>query len=123
RGKFVIKPKGYQVFPPEIEAHIEKVPEVAMTAVVGAKHEIFSEGVVAFVQLRKGRGPVDQDAVKAKIIEHCKSLTSYKRPNMIVFLDEIPLNRVDKTDYKKLYEIVEKHVDQERANGGWDAKK
>ncbi len=124
RGKFVIKPKGYQVFPPEIEAHIEKVPEVAMAAVVGAKHEVFSEGVVAFVQLRKGKGgPVDENAIKAKINEHCKSLTSYKRPNLIVFVEEMPLNRVDKTDYKQLYEIVEKHVDQERARGGWDAKK
>ncbi|MEX2682018.1 MAG: class I adenylate-forming enzyme family protein [Candidatus Sigynarchaeota archaeon] len=125
RAKFVIKPKGYQVYPPEIEAHIEKVPEVAACAIVGAKHEVFSEGVVAFVQLRKSKDgkPVDQDSIRKKINEHCKSLTSYKRPNLIVFLDEMPLNRVDKTDYKELYGIVEKYVEEERKKGGWDMKK
>nr|MDO8108786.1 class I adenylate-forming enzyme family protein [Candidatus Sigynarchaeota archaeon] len=125
RAKFVIKPKGYQVYPPEIEAHIEKLPEVSLSAVVGAKHEIFSEGVVAFVQLRKSKDgkPVDQDAMRKKINEHCKSLTSYKRPNLIVFMDEIPLNRVDKTDYKQINAVVEQYVEEERKKGGWDMKK
>ncbi|MBN2153129.1 MAG: acyl--CoA ligase [Candidatus Lokiarchaeota archaeon] len=125
RAKFVIKPKGYQVFPPEIEAHVERVPEVAACAIVGAKHEVFSEGVVAFVQLRKAKDgkPVDQESIRKKINDHCKSLTSYKRPNFIVFLDEIPLNRVDKTDYKELYGIVDKYVEEERNKGGWDARK
>lgn len=123
RGKFVIKPKGYQVFPPEIESHIEKLPEVAMAAVVGAKHEVFSEGVVAFVQLKKGKQPVDPFAVMGKINEHCKAMAGYKRPSLIVIVDEIPLNRVDKTDYKQLYDIVDKHVEAERAMGRWDARK
>jgi fatty-acyl-CoA synthase len=125
RAKFVIKPKGYQVYPPEIEAHIEKIPEVQLSAILGAKHEVFSEGVVAFIQLRKPKDgkPYDLDAIRKKIIEHCKSLTSYKRPNLIVFLDEIPLNRVDKTDYKQLYSVVEQYVEEERKKGGWDMKK
>ena len=117
RSKFVIKPKGYQVYPPDIEAHIEKIPEVSLCAVIGAKHEVFTEGVVAFVELKKGR---TLDA--AKIHEHCKSLAAYMRPSLIVFLDEIPLNRVDKTDYAELYKIVDKYVNEERARGGWDAK-
>ncbi|MHA1732915.1 MAG: class I adenylate-forming enzyme family protein [Promethearchaeota archaeon] len=116
RGKFVIKPKGYQVFPPEVEAHIEKLPEVALAAVVGAKHEVYSEGVVAFVQLRRGKSLTSR-----QVLEHCRSLAGYKRPSLVVFLDEIPLNRVDKTDYKQLYEVVDKYVDEERARGGWDA--
>jgi acyl-CoA synthetase (AMP-forming)/AMP-acid ligase II len=117
RSKFVIKPKGYQVYPPDIEAFIEKLPEVSLCAVVGAKHEVFTEGVVAFIELRKGK---TLDA--AKIHEHCKGLTAYMRPSLIVFLDEIPLNRVDKTDYAELNKTVEKYVNEERARGGWDAK-
>ncbi|MHA1338135.1 MAG: class I adenylate-forming enzyme family protein, partial [Promethearchaeota archaeon] len=117
RGKFVIKPKGYQVYPPEVEAHIEKLPEVSLAAVVGAKHEVFSEGIIAFVELKKGK-----KITAEKIMEHCKSLAAYKRPSLIVFMDEIPLNRVDKTDYKQLYDMVPKIIEEERKKGGWDAK-
>lgn len=117
RGKFVIKPKGYQVYPPEVEAHIEKLPEVVLSAVCGAKHEVFSEGVVAFVQLRRGKRLSAKD-----IIEHTKDLAAYKRPSLIRFLDEIPLNRVDKTDYKILYDMLPQIIEEERAKGGWDAK-
>ena len=117
RSKFVIKPKGFQIYPPDVEAHIEKLPEVSLAAVIGAKHEVFTEGVVAFVEVRKGKS-IDA----AKIHEHCKSLTGYMRPSLIVFMDEIPLNRVDKTDYSELYKVVDKYVNEERARGGWDAK-
>jgi len=122
RSKFVIKPKGYQVYPPQIEAHIEKLPEVMMAAVVGAKHEVYSEGVVLYVELKKGRKLPTEVELKKKILEHCEELPAYMRPNLIIFMDEIPLNRVDKTDYKELYDRVVADVDAERAKGGWDAK-
>ena len=117
RGKFVIKPKGYQVYPPEVEAFIEKLPEITLAAVCGAKHEVFSEGVVVFVELRKGK-KIDAKA----IMGHCKGLAAYKRPSLIIFLDEIPLNRVDKTDYKILYELLPNYIEAERNKGGWDKK-
>ncbi len=117
RSKFVIKPKGYQVYPPEIEDYVARLPEVSLAAVVGARHEVFSEGIVLFVELKKGK-----KISAEKIMAHCKDLTSYKRPNLIVFLDEIPLNRVDKTDYKELQAIVGKYVEEERKKGGWDSR-
>jgi acyl-CoA synthetase (AMP-forming)/AMP-acid ligase II len=117
RGKFVIKPKGYQVFPPQIEEFIQKMPEIQLAAVVGARHEEFSEGVVAFVEFRKGKSTTVE-----KIHEHCKGLAAYMRPSLIIILDEIPLNRVDKTDYQELMKIVPKYIDEERAKGRWDAK-
>ena len=117
RSKFVIKPKGYQVYPPEIEDYIAQLPEIANVAILGAPHEVFVEGVVAFIELKKGR-----TLSKEKIMEHSKGMAAYKRPSMIVFLDEIPLNRVDKTDYAELKKVVQKYIDEERARGGWDAK-
>lgn len=117
RGKFVIKPKGYQVYPVEVEDHISKMKEVFSVAVVGAKHEVFTEGVVAFVALKHGR-----KLEPRAIMEHCRDLAAYKRPSLIVFVDEIPLNRVDKTDYKQLYDVVDQYIDAERARGGWDAQ-
>ncbi|MBD3353359.1 MAG: AMP-binding protein [Candidatus Lokiarchaeota archaeon] len=118
RGKFVIKPKGYQVYPPEVEEHIAKLPEVSLAAVVGAKHEVYSEGVVAFVELNRGK-----QITKKKLKEHCRQLAGYKRPSLFVFLDQIPLNRVDKTDYHDLNKIVGKYIEEERAAGRWDAEK
>ena len=55
-------------------------------------------------------------------MEHSKGMAAYKRPSMIVFLDEIPLNRVDKTDYAELKKVVQKYIDEERARGGGNAK-
>jgi fatty-acyl-CoA synthase len=117
RGKFVIKPKGYQVYPPEIEQFIEKMPEVGLAAILGYRHEVFSEGVVAFIQTARNK-----KITSKKIAEHCKELASYKRPSFYIFIDEIPLNRVDKTDYAELNKIIGKYIDEERAKGGWDAK-
>lgn len=118
RAKFVIKPKGYQVYPPEVEAHIEKIPEVSLAAVVGAEHEIYSEGVVAFIEVKGNNNSIS----KEDIDQHCKKLAGYKRPSLIIFLDQIPLNRVDKTDYKVLNEQVGKYIEQARAQGKWDAQ-
>jgi acyl-CoA synthetase (AMP-forming)/AMP-acid ligase II len=117
RGKFVIKPKGYQVFPPQIEEYLLKRPEIANAAIVGHRHEEHSEGVVAFIELKKGR-TITQESIE----EHCKGLAAYMRPSLFIFIDEIPLNRVDKTDYQALLAIVGKYVDEERQKGGWDAK-
>ena len=99
-----------------MEAYIEKLAEVSLSAVCGAKHEVFSEGVVAFVQLRKGKTLTTED-----IMEHCKGLAAFKRPSLVIFLEEIPLNRVDKTDYKILYDILPKYIEEERAKGRWDS--
>jgi fatty-acyl-CoA synthase len=117
RAKFVIKPKGYQVYPPQIEEHFQKLSEVANAAIIGYRHEEFSEGVVAFIEFKKGR-----ILTNAQLEEHAKNLTAYMRPSLYVMIDEIPLNRVDKTDYQALLKIVGSHVDAERAKGGWDAK-
>jgi len=115
RRKFLIKPKGYQVFPPEVEAHISELPEVEYIGIVGANHKIFTEGIVAYIKVREG-----MTLSKEKIMEHCKEIAAYKRPSLIVFLDEFPLNRVAKTDYLVLRERVEEDIEQARQNGGWD---
>jgi fatty-acyl-CoA synthase len=117
RAKLMIKPKGYNVFPIEVEEHISKLNGVASVGVVGAQHNIFTEGIVAYVQLKPGAKLTEK-----QVIEHCKQIASYKRPSLVVFVDEMPLNRVAKTDYKVLKERVEQDVKEKREAGGWDAK-
>lgn len=116
RAKLMIKPKGYNVFPIEVEDHISKLDGVASVGVVGAQHNIFSEGIVAYVQLKPGA-----ELTEEQVMEHCKQIASYKRPSLVVFIDEMPLNRVAKTDYKILKEKVEYNVKRAREQGKWDA--
>ena len=115
RRKFLIKPKGYQVFPPEVEAFIAELPEVESVAIVGAKHEVFTEGIVAYIKVKEG-----ETLSKEKVMEHSKGMAAYKRPSLIVFIDEFPLNRVAKTDYVTLKDRVQEDIEKARAEGGWD---
>jgi acyl-CoA synthetase (AMP-forming)/AMP-acid ligase II len=116
RRKFLIKPKGYQVFPPEVEAYIAEMEKVESVAIVGAKHEVFTEGIIAYIKVNEG-----ETLTKEEVMEHCKGIAAYKRPSLIVFIDEFPLNRVAKTDYVSLKDRVPEDIEKAREEGGWDA--
>ncbi|MBD3186213.1 AMP-binding protein, partial [Candidatus Bathyarchaeota archaeon] len=120
RSKFVIKPKGYQVFPTEVEDFIEqRLPgKVIVVACVGAHHDIFSEGIIAFVERAPGA-----DLTKEELDNAVKELAAYKRPTHFEILEEgdIPLNRVAKTDYMALKKRAEDIVERLRTQGKWDA--
>lgn len=118
RRKFVIKPKGYQVFPSDVENHIsgELGDRVANVACVGVEHELFSEAILAFVE-SAGR-PISPEEVKLA----AKGLAAYARPSHVVVLQqgEIPLNRVAKTDYTLLQVRAKEVVKGLRDAGQWD---
>jgi len=120
RSKFVIKPRGYQVFPGEIESFITDTfaDQVVRTGVVGVPHEVWTEGIVAFVELKR-EGALD----RATLDHRLKEIAAYKRPAHIVFVGagELPLNRVAKIDYLVLRERALAEVKTLRAQGGWDA--
>jgi len=118
RGKLVIKPKGYQVFPAQVEEHFCDLSEsVAACAVVGVQHEVFSEAIVAYVEPKPGASP-DLAAMAA----HARGLAAYMRPSHYVLLEPagMPLNRVAKTDYVELGKMARAEVDRLREQGGWD---
>jgi acyl-CoA synthetase (AMP-forming)/AMP-acid ligase II len=118
RARQVIKPKGYQVFPAQVEDHFCELKEaVAACAVVGVEHEVFSEGIVAFVERKPGA-----ELTPARLEEHAKGMAAYMRPSHYVILEQgqIPLNRVAKTDYLTLKERAKEEVARLRAGGGWD---
>lgn len=50
-------------------------------------------------------------------------MAAYKRPNHVVILEQdgIPLNRVQKTDYKTLEEMALEEIKTLREKGGWDS--
>ena len=84
RSKLVIKPKGYQVYPPEVENHIfSKLKEkISNAAIVGEAHEIFSEAIIAFVEKKKGA-----ELTVDEVNKSCLDIAAYQRPSLVVILE------------------------------------
>lgn len=120
RRKFVIKQKGYNVFPNEVEAHIAGLEGVDMVDVIGAKHAVFDEGILAFVRLKEG-----SQLTADQIMDHCKSIAAYKRPQHIEIWPHdkaFPLTRSAKVDKLKLAEMADDIIGRLRREGKWDEK-
>jgi long-chain acyl-CoA synthetase len=84
RSKEMIKVRGFQVAPAEIEAVLHGHPAVEDCAVFGVPDGTDGESVVAAVAARE---PVDAAELTARVGE---SLASYKRLSRVVFVPEIP---------------------------------
>ncbi|MBS1678820.1 MAG: AMP-binding protein [Actinobacteria bacterium] len=76
---------GMNVYPSEVEQCIKALDGVVDAGVVGVPHERWGQAVVAAVVVADG-GPDE-----ATIIAHCReNLASYKKPNEVVFMTELP---------------------------------
>ena len=84
RSKEMIKIRGFQVAPAEIEAVLHGHPSVEDCAVFGIPDAVNGEAIVAAV---KTAGAVEADELAALVSDR---LASYKRPSQVVFVDEIP---------------------------------
>lgn len=119
RSKLMIKPKGYNVFPTEVENTIAEAlkDKVENVGVVGYEHQIYSEAIIAFVEKKKGK-----NVTITEVNEVCKDMAAYKRPSHVVILDynEMPLNRIQKTDYVSLNNMAKIEVEKLRKEGKWD---
>ncbi|HET8992745.1 MAG TPA: AMP-binding protein [Rhodococcus sp. (in: high G+C Gram-positive bacteria)] len=84
RSKDMIKVKGFQVAPAEIETVLFSHPDIADCAVFGVDDPSTGEAVVVAVTTT---APIEAD----EIIDLVGSaLASYKRPSRVVFVPEIP---------------------------------
>ncbi|MFB4309669.1 class I adenylate-forming enzyme family protein [Actinomadura sp. GTD37] len=84
RTKEMIKVRGFQVAPAEIETVLHGHPSVADCAVFGIPDAADGEAIVAAVE---PRGTADPDELAALVGER---LASYKRPRRVVLVPEIP---------------------------------
>jgi long-chain acyl-CoA synthetase len=84
RSKEMIKVRGFQVAPAEIEAVLHAHPAVEDCAVFGIPDGVDGESVVAAVATR---APVDAAELAARVGER---LASYKGLSRVVFVSEIP---------------------------------
>lgn len=86
RLKELIKYKGFQVAPAELEALIQSHPDVADVAVVGMADEEAGELPVAFVVTKPG-AVQDGTALQTFVADH---VASYKQIRHVRFVDAIP---------------------------------
>lgn len=86
RLKELIKVKGYQVAPAELEGRLLEIEQVADAAVIGVPDERAGELPKAFV-VKKPDVELSEEAVRAALAE---KLAPYKLPDQVVFVDEIP---------------------------------
>ncbi|KAF0906125.1 hypothetical protein E2562_009116 [Oryza meyeriana var. granulata] len=88
RLKEIIKYKGFQVPPAELEALLITHPEIKDAAVVSMKDDLAGEVPVAFI-VRTDGSEITEDEIKKFV---AKEVVFYKRINKVFFTDSIPKN-------------------------------
>jgi long-chain acyl-CoA synthetase len=99
RKKDVIIVSGFNVYPNEVENVVASHPDVVEAAVIGVPSEASGEAVKVFVVRKKGTVTADE------LIAHAgKSLTGYKTPDFVEFVDQLPKSNVGKVLRRALKE-------------------
>ncbi len=92
RAKDFIKRAGEMISPEEVEQVLQSHPAIDEAAIIGIPDVDWGERVRAIVVLKNGHL-----AAEDEIVEYCRQrLSSYKKPESIVFIDELPRNPLGK---------------------------
>src|SRR5690606_23816539 len=97
RAADMIVSGGMNVYPAEVERVLVGHPAVAAAAVFGVPHERWGESVAAAIVRRPGT-TLDEQEIVEFVKQH---LASYKKPTVVEFLDELPLNASQKIDKRQ----------------------
>jgi malonyl-CoA/methylmalonyl-CoA synthetase len=100
RARDLIISGGLNVYPVEVERLIDAIPGVAESAVIGAPHPDFGEGVTAVVVL-DGSCELDEGDLLARLADR---LARYKQPKRAVFVEALPRNAMGKIEKGALRE-------------------
>ena len=92
RSKDFIKRGGEMISPEEVEQVLHSHAAIEEAAIIGVPDIDWGERVRAVVVLKPGQAAED-----AEIIEYCRQrLSSFKKPESVVFVDELPRNPLGK---------------------------
>lgn len=98
RSNDMIISGGENIYPKEIELHLEGFPGIGECAIVGLPHADLGEAVTAFII-------PDKEFSETALVEHLKSLiTGFKQPKKYVSVDSLPRNAMGKIQRAKLRE-------------------
>ncbi|NIR31444.1 MAG: malonyl-CoA synthase [Gammaproteobacteria bacterium] len=101
RARDLVITGGYNVYPKEIERHIDAVPGVKESAVIGLPHPDYGEAVTAVVVPDDCGQPPQEAVIIARLKE---SLAGYKVPKRVFFVDALPRNAMGKIQKNALRE-------------------
>ena len=98
RKKDMIISGGLNVYPIEVDSIIEKHPKVKECCTIAMPHQTKGEAIMVFIVLKQGMTVSSEE-----IIMYCKEyLATYKVPEKIEFIDEIPKTGLGKMLRKEL---------------------
>ena len=99
--KELIKPGGENVYPAEVEKVLLEHPDVERTVVFGVPDPKWKEGIKAVCQLK-----ADQHIEPRELINFVGSrIASFKKPQHVEFVSEIPLLEDDSPDRARVKEL------------------
>jgi len=111
RERELIKSGGNRVSAKEVEDVIAELPEVVEVAVLGAPHDLLGEAIKAFLMVVP-----DAKITPVAVEAHCrKRLASFKAPEEILFLKNMPHNGSGKISKTKLRELVANGTSREKS--------
>ncbi len=100
RAKDLIISGGFNVYPAEVEGHLNELPGVAESAVIGLPHADFGEAVTALVIAQPGAQLQEQALIAAMRAR----LAAFKCPKRVLLVDSLPRNAMGKVQKKLLRE-------------------
>jgi malonyl-CoA/methylmalonyl-CoA synthetase len=112
RGRDLVISGGFNVYPREVEGHIDAIPGVRESAVIGAPHPDFGEAVVAVVvrEDSPAGAALTAQSIGQALTGH---LAKFKQPKKILFADSLPRNTMGK---------VQKNILRQQAAGLFEAR-
>lgn len=118
RLKRMIKSSGMNVYPVQVEAALDKHPDVQAACVIGVPDETQVEKVKAFVVLKDAAKATPE--MEKALIAHCREyLIKWSCPREIEFRDSLPVTRVGKIAYTELEkQEIEKLRSEGKYTGG-----
>ncbi|KAK3118627.1 hypothetical protein QOZ80_9BG0702670 [Eleusine coracana subsp. coracana] len=103
RLKELIKYKGYQVPPAELELILQSLPEVVDAAVMPYPHEEAGQIPIALVVRQPG-----SKVTESQVIEHvAERVAPYKKIRKVLFVDSIPKSPAGKILRRQLMNYVQ----------------
>lgn len=107
RAKDFIKRAGEMISPEEVEQVLHSHPSIDEAAIIGIPDDDWGERVRAIVVLKSGESAAEDD-----IIEYCRQrLSSYKKPESVVFSQELPRNPLGKVLKRVLREDYDQPIE------------
>jgi long-chain acyl-CoA synthetase len=97
---------GENIYPTDIERMLERHPDVAQACVVPIEDAIKGQKPVAFLVVKPGRQPSDDDIKRFALA----NAPAYQHPRFVWFVGELPLASTNKIDRHALHALAEERV-------------